>query len=804
MFKYSHIFIVLFFSGILTAQNASLTGRVVDSERNPLSFASVVLYEENSEVALFGASTDEEGIFILKDLPSQTYRIAFSYIGFKTREESFPVSGDAVIGTIILEEEAEALSETTIINKRPTLTKEPGKLVFNVENTSLSTGSTLNLISKTPGVLLIQGAISIKNTTPVVYINNKRVYLSSAETLSLLSNTDASTIRSVEVITNPSAQYDADAGAVLNIVTSRPISVGYKGSVNSTFEQAVYPKYSFGTSHFYKGKGIDLYAGYSFSPRKEFKDQDDFIRYFNPDGSVKSIWTSDFDRTTTSNAHQGNIIADFSLNDKNTLSFSSNLLVSPNKEFNNNVFAEIRNPQQQLDSTFVTKSFLDNDKSNLSFNLSHTLLMGEKGTTLKTAVNYITYKDEQFQNVNTTYFSPEGEVLRNNSFFTEADQQSDIVTGQVDLSTVILSGELKSGLKYSNIDTESSLAFFDTNSPVAMLDLSLSDDFRYEEAIAAAYVNYLAEWEQWAIEAGLRGEYTDVAGNSRSLGIVNTQEYFELFPSASVQYTIDENNSMGLSYARHITRPRYQSLNPFKYFLNENNFNAGNPNLVPAIDNKIMFDYNYKNTWFFELYYHRTEETLSLLTFQDNTNNVIRTIDANLIEDFQYSFDIIYAAPVAAWWYLSVYTSSFYFENEFFSVESAEETYTNSTFGFYGQMYSGITLSEKGSLSSDITAVYLSDFIYGSYTYGNQFNLSVSFRKAFWNDRASITLGVDDIFNSYNVPVTSKYYNQDNSYFAMPESRLFRLGFKYTFGNAILRDNKRSTKTNEEDRLEKN
>ncbi|WP_186991405.1 TonB-dependent receptor [Constantimarinum furrinae] len=795
---------MLFLSGVLAAQNSELTGRVVDSEKNPLAYASVVLYEEGSEVSLFGASTNEEGVFVIEEVPPKTYRITFSYIGFKTREETFTVGENSVIGTIILEEEAETLEETIITNRAPTLIKEPGKLIFNVENTSLSTGNTLNLLSKTPGVLLIQGSISIKNTAPTVYINNKRVYLSSTEILSLLSNTDASNIKSVEVITNPSAQYDADAGTVLNLVTSRPISVGYKGSVNGTYEQAVYPKYSYGTAHFYKNNWVSLYASYAINSRKEFKDQRDFIRYFNPDGSVKSIWNSDFDRTTTANAHQGNVIADFTLNEKNTLSFSSNILVAPNKEFNNNVFATIRNAQQQIDSTFITRSYLNNDKSNLSFNLAHKLIIGEQGATVKTAVNYIRYNDDQFQDVNTTYFSPNGEVLRNNSFFTQAIQESDIITGQIDLASPFMSGDLNTGLKYSNIDTQSGLDFFDTNSLITTLDLTLSDDFMYEESIYAGYISFSREWEQWALEAGLRGEYTDVAGNSRSLGVVNTQEYFELFPSASVHYTINENNSMGLSYARHITRPRYQSLNPFKYFLNENNFNAGNPNLVPAIDNKITLDYNYKNTWFVELYYHRTEETLSLLNFQDNTNSIIRSIDANLIGDFQYSLDLIYASSVASWWYLSIYTSSFYFENEFFSVESVPLTYTNSTYGFYGQLYSGITLSEKASLSSDITAVYLSNFIYGSYTYGDQFNLSVSFQKTFWDNRASLTLGVDDIFNTYNVPVTSKYYNQDNSYFAMPESRLFRLGFKYTFGNAILRDNKRSTKTTEEVRLEKN
>ncbi len=114
-------------------------------------------------------------------------------------------------------------------------------------------------------------------------------------------------------------------------------------------------------------------------------------------------------------------------------------------------------------------------------------------------------------------------------------------------------------------------------------------------------------------------------------------------------------------------------------------------------------------------------------------------------------------------------------------------------------MYSGWTLSKRKKITADLTAVYLSDFIYGSYTYGNQFNLSLSFRKGLWNNRASIQAGVDDLFNTYNVPVNSKYYNQNNSYFAQPETRLFRIGFTYKFGNSEVKPQRRRRTATEEE-----
>lgn len=778
----------------------------MDNDDNAVSFVTVVVNKAtgNSEFRLIGGTTtDDQGIFKIEDLEDSKYLLTFLFIGFQPENITVQASENMNIGIVKLEKDIQILDETLVVLKNPTIRKDKGKLIFTVEGTSLSTGTALNVLSRTPGVMVFQEQISIKNTTPIIYINNRRVYLSSSEVYSLLNNMDAAIIKSVEVIANPGAQYDAEAGTVLNIITSKAVSVGYKGAVTTNYEQAVYSKYSFGTSHFFKSKWLDLTANYSFSPRKEYKNQDDMIRYFEPDGNVNSLWNVDFNRTTKSYGHQGNLNADFSFNEKNTFSFASNIFVSPNTKFNNDVFAEIRNAAMQLDSTFKTISNLKNKKSNLSFNGTHTLTMDDQGSKLKTSVNYITYNDKQFQEVFSSYFSPSGVLLRTNSFFTNALQESDIVTAQTDAELPGTSGEFSIGFKYSNINTKSSLDFFDTDMNNSQFNPELSDEFMYEESIFAGYTNYSYNEKLWSFNAGIRAEYTDVVGNSLSLGTKNSQYYFELFPSVLIEHTINENDKLGISYARRITRPRYQSLNPFKYFLNENNFTAGNPNLVPAIDTKITLSYSLKNKWFFDLYYHGTDNVLSTLTFQNNINRVIHSIDANLIKDFQYSLDILYSSSITSWWYLSVYTSGFYFENEFYSEESPQETYSNSTFGLYAQMYSGLTLSKVQSLTADITTVYLSDYIYGSYSYGNQLNVSVSLRKKFWNNRASITIGVDDMFDTFNVPIFSKYYNQDNSYFSQPETRLFRLGLRYSFGNIILHDNSRSIKTDESERLEK-
>ncbi len=798
--KNKFLFFLLLFPFALFSQEANIKGIVVDIENNPISFVNILVSEKEGSQTISGAVTDDEGKFIITELENKDYFAVFSMVGYTSVSKTInPSSGNQ---KIILEESIEELDETVLEVKTPTIVREPGKLVFTVENTSLSTGDSFNLLKKTPGVLIIGDKIQVKNSEPIVYINDKRVYLTTSELSSLLKSMDASDIKSVEVITNPSSKYGAEASTVLNITTSKVISIGYKGSVNATWEQATFSKYRFSTSHFYKNDWLNIYGNYSFNPRKDLKEDENYIRFFNPDNTTtKSIWESDFEKITNSNAHQGNILVETILNEKNTLQFSSNILVSPDKTFDNKVIGDIYNAQREKDSVFNTTSYLENDAHNLSFNLEHEIEINEEGTRLTTSANYINYYNSVKQDLQTNYFLPSGTPTNTVAFFTDAEQDSEIITGQTDYESNALEGELKIGLKYSNIDTESSLDFYNTESGNPIFNDDNSDLFIYTESIYAAYINYAKSWEKFEIDLGLRGEYTDVKGDSKSLGVINNQEYFDLFPTVSLLYQKNEDHLFSASYRRSIQRPRYQSLNPFSYYVTDNIVNNGNPNLVPTIKNKYALSYNLKNAWTFEAYYIYMKDPLALLSFQDNQNSTTQNIDANIIRDINFSLDISYAASLNSWWYFWAYTSGYYLENEFYALASPQETYTNDTFGFYAQVYSNFTLSKDGTLTSDLNATYISNLISGSLDYNNQFICSVSFRKSLWSNRASISAGIDDIFNTNNVPVTSRYYNQDNSYFAMPESRMVRVGFKYNFGNYKLKNYNNQNTIDEENRL---
>src|SRR5690606_17333457 len=169
----------------------------------------------------------------------------------------------------------------------------------------------------------------------------------------------------------------------------------------------------------------------------------------------------------------------------------------------------------------------------------------------------------------------------------------------------------------------------------------------------------------------------------------------------------------------------------------------------------------------------------------------------------QYSFDITYYNSLNSWWWLHLQTSTFYLANEFYALRSAEEKYTNDTFGQYLLLNNHFTLTKNRNFTADLTGKYISNFVFGNRYFKNQIFLNISFRQDLWNKRASLTVGVDDIFDTLkDMASTSRYYNQDNYVYTNLEYRLFRLGFKYNFGNARLRDNSKQIKTDEGDRLE--
>lgn len=795
--------ILLFVILSATAVNAQqqVSGIIVDQHNEPFSFVTVLLLKQADSVFVSGSATDQEGRFVISNIAAGNYLLKASFIGFQDLYQPVELNADSNMGVLTLIENQEELDEISLSVQRPTIKREIDRLIFNVENTSLSNGSSWDILKRTPGVIVQQNNITVKNQAATVYINDRRVNLSASEVQSLLESFSGTNIKSIEVITNPSAKYDAESGLIINIVTSKNITPGYKGNVSGAFEQAIFPKYRAGTGHYFKNDWLNLSVDYSFNKRKEHKNDLGEITFFEPDNSINSFWETDFQRITRSETHNINTALDFTLSDKTTINLSTLILIEPNTTYSNTEVANIYNPQRQLDSLFTTASGLELKKHNIAVDLSLQHKLNESGTNLSARAHYTNYDNTRDQYVNTNYFLPNGDFLRNNSFFTDAFQETAIMFGQMDFETNLLNLKFETGIKASHIDSKSGIVFFNTDNSATQNQM-LSDLFNYEEMILAGYVNFSKDWEKWKLRFGLRGEQTEAEGNSISLSQTRDYSYFDLLPNLSLNFIPNQDHSITFSYKRSIERPRYDLLNPFSYFINENNFTTGNPDLQASTSERYSINYLVEGRYSFEVYYRTSDNPIEVLSFQNNQNRFLRSVSANMLDQSGYGFEFLHGTSIKSWWYYQMYLSLFHEENTFLALESNNQQVTVQADGFFTQIYNGFTITKDRSLSADLTLTYLTGLPYGTYLMDPFTTVSIGARKSLWNNRASLSLTVNDIFDTTNRKLQADFLNQRNSYFAIQETQYFQVGFTYNFGNFKLQDNNRQIRNEERNRID--
>ena len=793
---------ILFIPNRIFSQS-EVKGQIIDEENQPVSFANVILYNAKDSVSVVkGVISEGDGSFLFKEIENQDYVLKISFLGFSDYQKRFEVKGNTNLGRIELQQENNSLGEVTVKARKPKIERKIDRISFNVENSVLSSLNTFEILKRTPGVIVSQGELLVKNRPATVYINDRKVYLSTAELEQLLSGLSGENVKSVEVITTPPARYEAEGGgAILNIMMSKNPSIGYKGSLNASNTIAVLPKYSVGTSQYYKTDNLNAFASYNFNAKNIYKNDESNITYFNAEGSKNSTWLGDFERDTKNYAHSLNTILDFTLSEKSSLSLSANLNFIPKNDSDLNGRTNIYDPLNNLEFLFTTDSRLEKEGKNMLFNADYSTSIGENGTKLSAQANYIRYDENQDQDLKTDYFYGNGDEIRNNFIITKGTQNSDIYTGQVDLTANMGSLPVETGIKYAGITSYSSLDFY--NNSIALRVNDLSDALDYEENIYAAYFSTSKDFGEWNLKAGLRGEYTDISGISNKNGLVNDQDYFQLFPTFYAMRSVGEENSISLQYNRRIERPRFQSLNPFQYYINENNVKEGNPSLVPGIANKILFNYSYKGALFFDLYWDRVDDSPSVLPLQDNPNQILRTVNDNLDYTQQFSLDITYANFVTNWYYLYGYVSGFYMENQIYARESAVETYKIDTFSAFLNVGNYFYFGSDGTFSGNVNTYFLPNIVAGSYKYENpQFGLDLGLRKTFMNNKISVSINAEDLFRTMNIPLQSQYLNQDNGFYAISETRRITFGIRYNFGNFRLNDNSRAINTDEETRLQ--
>ncbi len=785
-------------------QNSTLSGSLTDSKKQPIAFANITLSADNDK--LYGTITDIDGLFYFKEIKEGTYTLNISFIGYKDVSRSIKITTNQTIPVIVLEENSESLNEVEITYKKPTIVQKADRLIFNIENTVLSNQDSWSILNNTPSVFINQDNITVKSAIASIYINDKKVGLPVAELKSFLENIDGNSIKSIEVIANPSAKYDASSGSIINIVLKKTAQNNYKGIVNTKYTIGKFDKYSIGTTHFYTKGKLGITASLNYSDNKHIIEETKRIKYFDAQNEVASNWFSSADHITDNLKYNGLLNIDYNFDKKNSVTLST--VYSELDKENNNVITNgsIFSSTNVLDSTFVANNKARRDNKFFSNVLDYTHSLNDKGQKIIVAVSHSSFTKEISQLVDTDYFLPSTVFIRDNKFNISTDQDIQIFTSKIDYVLPLKKGaKFETGIKFSTVGSENDFQQFAFIGNSFILDLNKSNVFTYDEDNFAFYTNYQKQSKKFYYRLGLRGEYTKLQGNSKTINTseINEDDYFKIFPNIFLDYYPNSNNDFILSYKKSINRPRYQQLNPFKFFFSDFAANVGNPNLNPEINQTLSFQYLYKSKFSLDLYYAHTKDRFSEISFQDNENNIIQDVIVNLDTAESVGLVLESTNDITKRW--SVFTQLFFVNRfyDFIAIESDNKIIKQSKASYSVKIVNNFTLLRDKSLKASITYIYRSpDNVYNAIEVSRFLKTDFSLQKSLFKNKAVLTFGIDDIFDTINQTSTLKYENQDLQLFTNPDTHFYRFGFRYNFGNNKLRENNRSKIIKEENRLD--
>jgi len=786
------------FTGLLSAQEYVISGKVENEENQPVSYANIQLLSVANTTLVNGTSSENNGNFKINGVAKGNYLIKVSYIENESELIKIEINGDITLESIRLKQEAQVLDEVVVTSQKPRLERKVDRLVFNIENTALSDSDLWDVLKRTPNVIIVNDKLTVKGSSAVgILINGRKVNLPKDDIINLLSGTSASDVEAIEVITNPPAKYNAEDGILINIIKKKNLIAGYNGAIYNRYSQGILPKHTVGTDHYFKGEKTGFSVNYSFNDNREVLKYTDITNFFEND-EIVSTWTAEQKHLRHRKKHNVSAFFDYDLNDKNRLSLSTITVWQPQVDRSYDTETAIVGDTL---SGFNTISNSDERQLNTSYYLDYVHELDKEGAEISINSHYTYYDYERGQALNTIFLDTDGNPSGREDFTTDANQRIDLYSVQADYSTPVgKSANFESGLRYAGINSKSKVAQQGFDRDRQGIDPTEAGNFSYDESIFAAYTSFSSNWGLWTIKSGLRAEYTETTGKLDVGAQRNKNDYLQLFPSFSVQYTPNDKHDFNLYYYRRIQRPRYADISPFLIF--QSNFSTveGDPDLQPATRHYLAGGYTFKNSYTVELFYRNEKNGLGELIFQDNNLRLLRFISSNLKRNTSYGIDLLINKDFTDFWNC-FFLASFFDEKATFENLGTNALVENQQFSWLISTSNAFTFLKDKSLTADLTFLYTGPKLSQNFRYDGFGSLSLLFRKLLWNKKASISLGVEDIFNQGNEFNTRNYLDQSGTSLLRAENRLFVLGLRYKFGNTKIRDNYKSKNTDERDRI---
>jgi len=773
------------FNSSFAQSSHSIKGKVTDNSGKGIQSVTVSLLKATDSSLVKADVTDANGAFELVIAPAGKYLLNYTMIGFeKTYSNSFEVKNgqgfDA--GNITLQPAANKLADVTVTSRKPMIEIKADKTVFNVENSINATGSNaLELLQKSPGIQVDNNEnISMKGKTGVrIYVDGKMTQLGSQDLAAYLKSINSNDVEAIEMISNPSARYDASGNAgIINIRLKKNKKFGTNGSLNLGFIQGITPKGNGSVSLNYRDKKVNLFSniganlGTQENTLNLYRIQRDTLY-----DQVSTNWSDN----KSLNAKVG---ADLFLNSRSTLGF----LVTSNfgntdwtSESNTNITYK---PTNQFVKKLVALNTIPGSRTNMNSNINYRYA-DTSGKEINFDADYGLFRGTGRSHQPNFYLDQNGNPLSQivNRNYTPTD--IDIYTAKIDVDQPKWKGKLGYGAKFSYVKTINTFDFFNDVNGAPVKVLSRSNSFTYKENVNAAYVNYQRQFNpKWSLQTGLRMEQTNSEGIlTRADGVMqadNTvkRNYLDLFPSAALTWTVNQKHTLNLTFSRRIDRPTYQDLNPFENKLDELTYEKGNAFLRPQYTNTVELSHTFKYMLNTTIGFSHVKDFATQTT--DTTNNATFVQQKNLATQRILSFSIGSPLPIAKWW--NGYANVWYNYQMFKGKIGENEVKTDiPMFGAY--MQHSFTLGN--GYTAELSGWFSGPSIWGAtWKTRSLGGLDLGFQKQVLKKQGTVKLSVTDIFFTNPWTASSNFGGLYINGSGRNESRTVRLAFSWRFGNS--------------------
>lgn len=812
------LFIAILFAPVAFGQTT--TGKILinllNEQNTPVESATIELFKAADSSLVKTSLSDPKGTAEFDNLSLGSYYCRISSVGYSTKNSdviSVNENNSAVtVPAIKLQAvQPQQMQAVTVTAKKPFIQRLNDRIVVNVDNSIVNAGSSaLEVLEKSPGITVDQNdAVSLRGKSGVtIMIDGKPSPMTGSDLANYLKGLPSNAIERIDIITNPSAKYDASGNSgIIDIKMKKDQKLGYNGSVTLGYSQGIYPKSNAGLTFNYRNQKLNVFGNYNYSHMDLMNNL--FInRNFYDNGILKGSDNKENHASLLIAPQTGRIGADYYASSKTIFGVivSGNFNHFERMAHQNTSVNDVNlNPAFNFTSTATNNDNLNNIITNLNF--KHKL--NGAGKEISVDVDYGVYDKNSLTRTASNFYNLDG-TKRKEDDILDGNQSGKLTlnTAKVDYVNPLGNGnKYEMGLKTSYVTSDNDAKFYNVLNTGTVLDQGKTNQFLYQEYNHAGYITYSKEAKKFNLQVGLRGEQTKIITHQLKGDNKNKDNYFQLFPSAFFNYKLEDQKTLGVSVSRRIDRPGYSQLDPFLFQIDATIYATGNPFLKPQTTWSYEMNYTVKNMNF-SLGYSHTKNTQNTVlarilnvmpTFEikpGQDSNITVQIPVNLLSSNWVGFTATAPIHVTKWWNM-VNNATIYYNH--FNGNLGGGTLSNGSPAANARINNNFSL--KNGWSAELNGMVNSGGRNGYMVMNPNWELSTGVQKSLMKGKGSLKLNVTDIFWT-NLPKATITYEGSyvEHWHANRDSRKAALSFTYRFGNNKVEGARKRTTASEEER----